>query len=284
MIEKININSECYPDLLKEISDPPSHLYVDGKKELLKTRCVSVVGSRKCTQYGLTVAKNLGRTLGENGITLVSGMAKGIDGAAHLGALEAGGNTIAILGNGVDICYPLSNQKIYNMIKERGLIMSEYPEEYKGRNFTFPRRNRLISGISEATVVIEAPNRSGALITADAALDQSREVYAVPGNITSFFSFGCNKLIREGARPLIFLEDLVRDLNIIPKDSLNIESKLGKDEYKIYKLLKIRGEMSLEEIFQETKISPNILSGIITVLEMKSLIFMSMGKVFVEKF
>ena len=165
-----------YPALLKEIKNPPRELFFLGNVEILKSRCLAVVGSRRTTSYGRNTAVRLAKRAAEAGITIVSGMARGIDTCAHRGALDAGGSTIAVLGCGVDICYPAENRQLKEEIENRGLVISEYPPQTAPQKYYFPQRNRIISGLSELTAVVQAGSRSGALITAELAAEQGREV------------------------------------------------------------------------------------------------------------
>ena len=197
-----------YPPLLRGIPEPPHCLYAIGDLGLLKQRTLAVVGSRKCSEYGKRVAMQIGKAAAQNRVTLVSGMAKGIDSFAHLGALRAGGKTIAVLGCGVDICYPRENEKLYAEIAEKGLLLSQFPPGMEARPYTFPQRNRVIAGLAEAVTVVEAGTNSGALITAEHAAALSREIFAVPGNITSSCSLGCNKLLMDGASPIAVIDDI----------------------------------------------------------------------------
>ncbi|MBR5571816.1 MAG: DNA-processing protein DprA [Oscillospiraceae bacterium] len=189
-----------YPQRLKSIYHPPLLLYGKGKMPLFDEEvAVAVVGTRECTPYGINCARELGYELTQQGGMIISGMAKGIDAAAMEGALRFGGFTCGVLGGGVDVIYPRENRRLYEDVAATGVLLSEYPPGTEPRGYHFPHRNRIMSGLSVASVVIEAPEKSGALITAAAALEQGREVFAVPGAITSEKSTGCHKLIREGA-------------------------------------------------------------------------------------
>ena len=189
-----------YPQRLKNIYHPPLMLYGKGKMPLFDEEvAVAVVGTRECTPYGINCARELGYELTQQGGMIISGMAKGIDAAAMEGALRFGGFTCGVLGGGVDVVYPRENRRLYEDVAATGVLLSEYPPGTEPRGYHFPHRNRIMSGLSVAAVVIEAPEKSGALITAAAALEQGREVFAVPGAITSPTSAGCHKLIREGA-------------------------------------------------------------------------------------
>lgn len=281
-IIEISFENSRYPDDLRKIKNPPSKLYCLGNIELLKNRKVAIVGSRKCTAYGKTVTNKIGEKLSTNKVTVVSGLARGIDREAHLGGLKGSGGSIAVMATAIDQCYPVSNRDVYNELINHGLIVSENPPGHICKKYDFPNRNRIISGLCEAVIVSEAPLRSGALITAEMAVEQGREVFAIPGNITSFFSIGCNKLIRDGANIVSVIDDICRDLKIsICNESMEIH-QLGMDEKLVYDIIKKSGEISMEEIFQKTDFDQAKLAGIITIMEIKGVITSSMGKFFVE--
>ncbi len=280
-IIEINQNDEEFPIELRMIQDSPKKLYCIGNINLLKNKKIAVVGSRKCTAYGKSIAERLSTKLSNSGVSVVSGLARGIDSCAHNGALKEVGSTISVLATGIDRCYPALNQGIYNEISKNGLIISENPPGYICHRYDFPRRNRIISGLSDAVVVVEAPLRSGALITAEYAMEQGKELFAIPGNITSFFSIGCNQLIREGAKPVAVLDDVLTDLNIeVHNNEENLN--LGDDEFAVYDIIRKRGELSTEDLMKFTDFEVPKLAGILTVLEMKGAITNSMGKFFVE--
>lgn len=280
-IIEINQNQEAFPMSLRMIQNPPKKLYCIGNFKLLENKKISVVGSRKCTAYGKSIAERLSTKLSNSGVTVVSGLAKGIDRYAHIGGLQDIGSTIAVLATGIDRCYPASNQGLYNQMSKDGLIISENPPGYICHRYDFPRRNRIISGISDAVVVVEAPLRSGALITAEYAMEQGKDLFAIPGNITSFFSIGCNQLIREGAKPVAVLDDILIDLNIDIKN-YELNPDLGDDEFAVYDIIRKQGELSTEDLMKFTDFEVPKLAGILTVLEMKGAITNSMGKFFVE--
>ena len=198
-----------YPALLREIPDAPPVLFALGDLALLGRTAVAIVGSRDHTDYGGEVAHALAWGVASGGLVVVSGMARGLDAVAHNAALEAGGATIGVLGNGLGVIYPAANRALYQRVAERGLLLSEFPPGEKPSAGSFPRRNRLISGLARVTVVVEAAEGSGTLITAGTALDQGRDVMVVPGNITSPTSVGANRLIRDGAEPLLSSDDLL---------------------------------------------------------------------------
>jgi DNA processing protein len=210
----LSLNSPEYPPLLKEIPQPPPLLYCRGRWLERDSQAVAIVGSRRCTFYGREVASRLAADLASAGFTVVSGMALGIDTAAHEGALEAGGRTIAVLGCSVERSYPAANRDLMEQIINSGAVISEFSLDTPPLPQHFPRRNRIISGLALGTVVVEASQKSGALITAFYALDQNREVFAVPGNVGSPYSRGCHRLIKEGARLVETAEDIIEELGI----------------------------------------------------------------------
>lgn len=199
-----------YPALLHHIPDPPPVLFSLGDQSLLLRPAAAVVGSRDHSSYGAAACRTLAAAVAEAGVVIVSGMARGLDAVAHTAALDAGGATIGVLGNGLGVIYPAANRALYERVARDGLLLTEFPPGERPSVGSFPRRNRLISGISRVTVVVEAAVGSGALITAGAALDQGREVMAVPGNITSALSVGSNRLIRDGAAPVLEPADLLQ--------------------------------------------------------------------------
>ena len=203
-----------YPPLLAELFDAPRILFVRGSPEALRRPSVAIVGARSCSPYGREVARSLASDLAAAGLVVVSGLARGIDGEAHRGALDVEGTTVAVLGCGVDRDYPRAHAELACRIAETGAVVSEYPEGTEPAAWRFPARNRIIAGLSLATVVVEARERSGALISADFALELGREVFAVPGEITSSLSDGTNGLIRQGAAPLLSAEDVFAALGI----------------------------------------------------------------------
>lgn len=281
---RITREDSGFPQVLKEFMPEAEEIYFDGDLSLLETRSVAVVGSRRCTAYGRTVAKSIGRRMAENQVTVVSGLARGIDTAGHLGALEAGGKVIAVLGGGTDYYYPPENRGLQQRIAREGLLLSEHPPAYCPRPYDFPKRNRIIAAAAESLVVVEAGNRSGALITAECAEEMGKNVYAVPGNITSIYSFGANKLIRENVTPLILIDDLLIDMGIVPDAAEAAAAGLGGDEKRVFDVVSAGGEVTVDEIHHKTNMKPSEINGIISILEMKGLIFSSMGKIFVAKF
>jgi len=206
-------DDQRYPALLKEIASPPLVLYVKGEAALLGKPALAVVGARAATSYGQKIAGEIATGLAHQGMTVVSGMALGIDGVAHRGALAAGGKTIAVLGCGVDVAYPAQHHELYDEIATQGALVSDYPLSTPPEGFRFPARNRIISGLCRGVVVIEAAKHSGSLITAELAMEQGREVFAVPGRVDSAKSEGCHRLIREGATLIHTVADIMAELN-----------------------------------------------------------------------
>jgi DNA processing protein len=208
----VTLLDEAYPPLLRELPDPPLALHFVGNPSLLRRPSVSIVGSRRCTPYGVNAAEQLARQLASTGLAIVSGLARGIDSAAHTAALEAGGTTIAVLGTGIDVVYPRSNLRLFRRIAEQGVIVTELAPGAPPKPEHFPVRNRIISGLSHGTVIVEATSRSGSLITARLAAEQNREVFAVPGSIFFAGSEGPNRLIQYGAKLVHDANDVLEEL------------------------------------------------------------------------
>ena len=282
-IKVIDKDSLLYPEKLKAIKNPPNILYCIGNTSLLSRKSVAVIGSRKYTLYGKIVAQMVGKELANAGIPVVSGLAYGIDSFAHEGTVNAGGKAIAVLGTGIDVIHPARNIWLYNKIAESGLIVSEYPPGTPGAKYTFPQRNRIISAISESVVIVEAGLNSGSLITADFANEQGKSIYAVPGNINSQFSVGTNKLIKDGAIPMISISDIVSDINGSEYTLQNIENSLGMDELEIYKEIQKSSCCSIDSIAHNLNKNAGKVSAILTVLEIKGVIMTYGGKVFLAK-
>lgn len=260
-----------FPPRLAAIFDPPPalHLRGSGEPELLSRRAVAVVGARSCSPYGAQVARMLGRELSAAGLVVVSGLARGIDGEAHRGALESGGPTVGVLGCGIDRDYPAVNASLSRRMEEGGLVVSEYEAGIEPAPWRFPARNRIIAGLCEAVVVVEARERSGALITADFALDEGREVFAVPGEITSALSGGSNALLKLGATPLTCTGDVL--------DSLGIERAAQRDpevsETAKQVLAAVRDAPSAaDELVARASLDAGALSVALTELELAGLV------------
>jgi len=271
-IRKITLQDKNYPAILKEIHNPPKELYIKGEITNQDKVAIAVVGTRKYTQYGKQVCLDIAGKLAKLGITIVSGLAKGIDTFAHQAALESGGQTIAVLGSGLDkkSFYPSTNYSLSEKISQQGVVISEYPPGTQGTHFTFPQRNRIISGLSLGVVVIEAPEESGALITATLALEQNREVFAIPGSIYEKNSVGTNKLIKMGAKLVTDVEDILEELNLshlstIEKKKIKPENK---EEEIIFSILS--GQPThIDEIIKKSGLSAGTVNSILMILELK---------------
>lgn len=266
-INFVSIDMKEYPCRLRNICNPPYSLYYLGKLPNENKKSVAIVGARGRSGYGSEIARKLSGELAKYNIEVISGLAKGIDADSHIGALDVRGNTYAVLGCGVDVCYPASNRYIYERIIDCGGIISEYMPGTKPIQKFFPARNRIISGLSDYVVVIEAREKSGSLITADYAMEQGKDVYAVPGRITDSLSGGCNSLIRQGAGIINNIEDFIKDI-LNTKDFKCVQmdfrkNLLEKDELLVYSLLDFCA-ISLSELMDRL---PMELSEIITILE-----------------
>lgn len=272
-IRKITLQDKGYPAILKEISDPPKELYIKGEIIPQDKVAVAVVGTRKYSQYGKQAVLDIAGKLAKLGITIVSGLAKGIDTFAHQAALENNGRTIAVLGSGMDkkSFSPLRNYELGEKIAENGAVISEYPQGTPGAIFTYPQRNRIISGLSLGVVVIEAPQESGALITANLALEQNREVFAVPGDIYSKNSQGTNQLIKMGAKLVNDIEDILEELNLSHLINAPRKEKVKpetKEEEIILSFLSLQ-PVHIDEIIKLSKLPVSVVNSTLTVLELR---------------
>lgn len=267
----ITINDDIYPECLKEISNPPLKLYYKGNLDLLKEeRLISVVGIRNPSSYGKLCCEYMVKKMTAANITIVSGFAKGIDSIAHKTSLLTEGKTIAVIASGLDIVYPASNLSLYREIEEKGLILSEYEAGVKPFKSNFPQRNRIIAGLSKGTIVVESKDRGGSLITADLALEFNRDVYAVPGDVFSEYSKGCNNLIRDSwAKSLSNINELLKDY------SWEIEEKNDNNKYtqnQILILNSLSSEKNLDNILIETKIEQTEILAELMTLEIMGVI------------
>lgn len=228
-VQMVTIGENGYPSKLRDISSPPYALYFKGKLPSEEKLSIAIVGARRCSAYGEAMAKKFAMELAYNDIQIISGLARGIDGAGQRAALEVGGDTFGILGSGVDQCYPMENYRLYQALQEKGGIISEQPLGMKPLRQNFPARNRIISGLADVVLVIETKEESGSLITADMALEQGKDVYALPGQITSTLSQGCHNLIKQGAGILLSPEDLLQELGVFRKGKMKkkTENKLA---------------------------------------------------------
>jgi DNA processing protein len=273
-IQVITWDDEIYPRRLKEVDQPPPVLYVLGKFTAEDEWAVAVVGTRRMTVYGRQVTEDLATYLAHNGISVVSGLARGVDSAAHSSALKAGGRTLAVMGCGVDQIYPPENRKLMQEIIQHGAILSEYPPGTPPEGTNFPQRNRIISGLSQATVVVEAGDTSGALITATFAAEQGREVFAVPGNILSPQSRGCNRLIRDGAHPYLKPEDVLEQLNLEQvQEYKQARLLMPADEIESALIKVMENEtLPIDEITSRTGLTADKVSAALTIMELKGMV------------
>ncbi len=298
----ITLEDEEYPPLLREIHDPPIALYVRGDfRRACEQPCLAVVGSRRCSTYGVNAAQGLARDLAANNLTIVSGLARGIDAAAHRGALEAGGLTIAVVGTGLEKTYPKEHKKLEEEILVNGAVISEFPLGTPPLPQNFPYRNRVLSGLCVGVMVVEAAEHSGSLITARFAYEQGREVSAVPGNITSHTSFGPNFLIKDGAKLVQYWRDVVEELprdlkerilGVHPKKQGEGQLKgqltldvvdLSEDERKVLDLLTADAPSHIDQLLISCGMNSSDLMNALLGLEMKDRIKQLPGKSFVKR-
>ncbi len=259
------------PELLQQIHDPPRSLFLRGAPdpEILARPAVAIVGARACSPYGAQVARMLGRELAAAGLVVVSGLARGIDGEAHRGALDAGGVTVAVLGCGIDRDYPAAHSELARRICERGLVVSEYEPGVEPAPWRFPARNRIIAGLTAVTVIVEARERSGALITADFALEDGREVLAVPGEITGTLSTGTNRLLRQGATPLTTADDVLELFGLAASQRPRAPT-VGPSATAVLERL-ADGAASADELSRTTGLGPGPLAAALAELELARL-------------
>ncbi|MCG6973477.1 MAG: DNA-processing protein DprA [Desulfobacterales bacterium] len=284
----VTMTDSDYPSLLRHIPDPPPFLYVFGRLDN-SFRNIAIVGSRNATRYGILTTRRLCYDLAQLQMTIVSGMALGIDSAAHEGALMGGGNTIAVLGSGLEYIYPSQNRKLFYRIAENGAVISEFPLKTEPDAHNFPRRNRIISGISLGTVVVEATKRSGSLITAHLAAEQNREVFAVPGSIQSFKSTGTHTLIKQGAKLVEHARDIMEELSHVIKtpdendkfsdDTIKKKPLLSDDETIVSEALEPY-PVHIDDLARMLSMEPGKLSSILLQLELKGMALQSAGKFF----
>lgn len=280
---------EAFPQRLLEIEDPPPVLYIRGELKREDELAVALVGSRKTSAYGRIFAERLSRDLVRHGVTIVSGMARGIDSVAHWGAITEGGRTIAVLGCGVDVIYPPENRSLFGKIQDQGAILSEFPMGSLPEGGHFPRRNRIISGIALGVVVVEARKGSGSLITARYALEQGREVFAVPGNVGTEGSLGTNRLIKEGAKLVESSEDILEE--ILPQWSREKEVRpregpmgpfFSEEEQRLLNLMGLT-PIHIDALIRESGIDAGRISSLLLGLELKGVVAQWPGKCFTKK-
>ncbi|MFQ5454854.1 MAG: DNA-processing protein DprA [Nitrospirota bacterium] len=292
-ISLITMNDEEYPDNLRHIYDPPPMLYMKGMLKDVDKRSVAIVGSRNASGYGKWIAGKISRGLGSKGFTVVSGMARGIDSSAHKGAIESGGRTIAVIGCGIDTIYPPENKMLMKEILRAGAVISEFMIGTKPASYNFPRRNRIISGFSLGTLIVEASSRSGSLITAKFALEQGRELFAIPGNIGAKNSMGTNSLIKNGAKLVDNEDDIIEELLPQLEDNLKFKKggnlkeernipELSTDEEIIYNFLSLE-PTHVDEVIIKSMMSSNRVSALLLDLELKGIIKRISGGMFIRE-
>jgi len=258
-----------YPSSLSDIPDPPAVLFFEGELDkALQKPVVAVIGSRRSSVYGLGVARSLSRALSSAGICVTSGLARGIDGEAHRGSLDAGGPTIAVLGSGIDVSYPPEHGKLARSIAKCGALVSEYPPGTKPDRFNFPERNRIISGLSRGVIVVEAGERSGTMITVNSALDQGREVFAVPGEVTRSTSFGTNRLLKEGANLVTSVDDVLEVLDVEGEVAVAVVQLLAD------------APLHFDEMVRRLELDPGALQAELLMLEMQGHIIRRPGEIY----
>ena len=265
-----------YPKKLQYYDSMPEVLYIRGELPEPDKPVVAIVGARACSRYGEHQAYRFGRILGENGVQVISGLARGVDGMAHRGALDAGGKTFAVMGCGGDICYPPEHRELYERMKEGdGGILSEFPDGTPPYGRNFPRRNRIISGLADLVLVIEARTRSGSLITAGYALEQGKTVYALPGRVGDALSEGCNQLIADGAGIACSPEMLLEEIGIRAERKVNFRQnskiRLASQEEMVYSCLDFQPK-NIEDIYQETRLDTRVIAEVLLKLELDGLI------------
>lgn len=267
-----------FPARLRAIHDPPPGLFVRGAaaSDLLDRPSVAIVGARACSDYGAHVARSVARELAAAEVVVVSGLARGVDGWAHRGCLEAGGATVAVLGCGIDRDYPRAHAGLAREVVEQGLVVSEYPPGVAPAPWRFPARNRIVAGLTVATVVVEARERSGALITADLALEEGREVLAVPGEITSALSAGSNALLRLGAIPVTGPADVLEAIGVVPSTPEPDLPAPGTEADRVLAALE-NGASTVDEIARATGMTPGVAAGALVELELGGLVEVRAG-------
>ncbi|HWP36098.1 MAG TPA: DNA-processing protein DprA [Gemmatimonadales bacterium] len=271
-----------FPPMLRLIPEAPTLLFAAGRLELLARPAVAIVGSRSHTRYGAEACRHLAGGLARAGLVVVSGMARGIDAIAHNAALDVGGDTIGVLGNGLGVVYPSANRTLYESVAARGCLLTEHPPGEKPHAGSFPRRNRLISGLARVTVVVEARAKSGALITADNALSQGHDVLAVPGPITSPLSAGCNRLIQQGAKPALGLRDVLEEYGLAASAEVpaaSVPADLTEHERRTLAALTTDPE-HVDGVALRVDLPPWDLLAVLTSLEIRGLVIQEPGKAF----
>ncbi len=286
-VKVVTLKDAAYPVNLKNIYDPPPFLYIKGDIIKSDTNAIAVVGSRVASDYGISATEQISRDLARCGFTIVSGMARGIDSIAHYAALAVNGRTIAVLGSGIDVVYPPENKKLYQTIMEQGAVISEFPMGTEPSAYNFPARNRIISGLSLGVLVVEASLKSGSLITARLALEQGREVFAVPGNVHSYKSKGTHRLLKEGAKLVETVQDIQDEIRLristVPEDKKDSAAPLDMpdDSRSVYQIMG-HEPTHIDELIAQTGFASSHIAAILLDLELNGLIKQFPGKRFAK--
>jgi DNA processing protein len=285
--QALGMRTVCYsdadfPENLKQLAHMPPVLFVRGEILSGDRTAAAVVGTRLPSHYGRQVAEKLGRELAQHGVTVVSGLARGVDTFAHKGALEGGGRTLAVLGCGIDVHYPPENQKLYDAISAQGAVISEFSLGVEPLAMNFPKRNRVVSGLSQVVVAVEAGEKSGVLNTVAWAADQGRAVFAVPGNITSQQSLGINRLLKEGARPMLSVDDVLRELGVAKRAEERARVEVAAEEKPVMEFLTSE-PLHVDEVCEGLGIPMAALLSVLMQLEIKGLVRQLPGKYFVKE-
>lgn len=273
-VKIVTIKSKTYPQLLRETISPPVILYCRGNVDLLKTTCVAIVGTRRCTKYGKEVTYRFAYDIANSGLTVVSGLADGVDSVAHTATLDAKGHTIAVLACGINNCYPATNKPLYDRIVENdGLIISEHKPNEKALAYYFPARNRIIAGLSKGVLITEATEKSGSMHTKEYALENNRDLYVVPGRITDIYSSGCNAIIKNCQSTMVLSPDEIinaygRELHV-SENTVVVQTNM--DEQLVLNILKT-DELSYDEILEKSGLEPKTLNTLLMRLELKGLV------------
>ncbi|HKM82305.1 MAG TPA: DNA-processing protein DprA [Candidatus Acidoferrum sp.] len=289
----VNWKEPEYPQALLQIYDPPVMLYVRGDAQVLNSPSLSIVGTRRPTVYGSQMAERMGRDLASRGLTIVSGLARGIDAIAHQGAMAVGGRAIGVLGTGIDVCYPKENKKLYEKVLERGAIVSEFPTGSHPAPENFPVRNRIIAGMPLGVVIVEGKQYSGSLITARLAMEFGREVFGIPGNVTQEVSFAPNLLIKQGAKLVTNADDVIEELPtpvraaLVKAEAVEAEQRnlllvdgLSTVQRKLYELLSAEESRHIDEIVDTSGLNSSEVLATLFDLEMKGIVRQLPGKQF----
>lgn len=281
----VSISEQGYPEKLKNINDPPPYLYFKGDLDVFDGPSLAIVGSRRPTDYGRRITSRLAGELASTGVLIVSGLAFGIDAIAHQAALEAGGKTAAVFGCGLDYIYPRAHSTLASRIIESGSLLSEFPKGTRPERFNFPVRNRIISGLTDGVLVVEAAEKSGALVTANLALDQGREVLAIPGNVESKFSYGPNDLIKQGAVPVTSVEDIMANFGwhkseVFSRPDRDL-SRLTSNERTLFGHISVQ-PVHIDELGRKLGSSPAKISELLLSLEIKGFIMRKPGNYVVK--